>query len=351
MKPMKQRKRGVEQKTPTLADVAREAGVGTTTVSRVLNGAHYVHAETLQRIQEAIKRLGYRPSHAARSLKGERSHTLGLIVPSLQDNFFAELAHTIQNSARAHKYVVLILASGDDAERQIEELEILRSHRVDGALLVPPRVQTRKFLSAVADLRVPTVSIDRPLERRSAVVVCNNYAASFAATEHLLQHGRRRILFAGGDPALYTIKERERGYREAVQNAGLPAEVVNSSIEPSIRAELRARLSRGKRNRPDAIFGSLNVATQAAFSELCSLGLSAPGDVALLGYDDFPSSELLAPPVSVIRQPVAELGSAALQLLLEQIAAGHRSTGELVLDAEFIPRASCGCVDRVMGAD
>lgn len=333
-----------------LADVAREAGVGTTTVSRVLNGAHYVHPETLARIQEVIARLDYRPSHAARALKGERSHTLGLIVPSLRDSFFAELAHDVQNLAKAQGYVVLILASADEADRQIEELEILRSHRVDGAILVPPRIQTKKFLNAVMDLQVPTVALDRPLLRRSAFVACDNYEASFAATEHLIQHGNRKILFAGGDPALYTIKERERGYRDAMAKAGLAIDIVSSHIEPSMRRELRAHLRRGPRHRPDAIFASLNVATHAAISEVRSVQLSIPRDVALLGFDDFLNSELLSPAVTVIRQPMSAFGEAALRLLLKQISSGSLSTQQEILECEFIARASCGCTGATVAS-
>lgn len=330
-------------KSVTLVDVAREAGVGTTTVSRVLNGAHYVHADTLARIQAAMRRLGYAPVHAARALKSGRNHTLGLIVPSLRDPFFASLAHDIQQEAKAFGYVVLVFSSADDATRQLEEIDILRSHRVDGAILVPPRTHNRVFLEAVRRLNIPLVAIDRPLSKAFPFVGCDNFEAALCATEHLVSHGRKRILFAGGDPALYTIRERERGYRQALAGAGLEALVVSSAAEPSVAGQLDELLAKPARQRPDAIFGSLNVATLAAVAALERRKLSIPGDVAVLGFDDFSAAELLRPPVSVIQQPILHIGRSAVALLLRHLDGEAADGRPCILPSTLLRRGSCGC--------
>jgi LacI family transcriptional regulator len=180
----------------------------------------------MARVQAVMKNLGYLPNHAARALKGERTRTLGLIVPSLKDEFFANLAHTAQSLARQKEYVLIVLVSADDAAQETSEISVFQSHRVDGLILVPPRIQTSAFVRAVKSLGVPVVAIDRPLQSRNSSVTCDNYEASYAATEHLIEHGRRRILCFGGDPDLFTIQERQRGYKDATARASLSTELL-----------------------------------------------------------------------------------------------------------------------------
>lgn len=331
-----------ENKPATLVDVAREAGVGTTTVSRVLNGAQYVHADTLARIQAAMGKLAYSPSHAARALKGESTRSLGLIVPSLRDEFFAALAHDIQVNARARGYVVLVLASEDDASRQIEEIEILRSHRVNGAILAPPRTQSRAFLQALRLLRAPIVAIDRPLTKNIPFIGVDNFSGALQATQQLLKLGRKRILFAGGDPDLYTIRERYRGYEAAMVKAGLQPLAFSSAADPAATAELERQLRQPARLRPDAILGALNAATLAAFAALQKLQVRIPDEIALIGFDDFTASALLQPSISVVRQPVEEIGRTAFHALMALMQDGPAIQSKTVLAPEMILRGSSG---------
>lgn len=331
------------RKRPTLVDVAREAGVGTTTVSRILNGGHYVEDGTMARVQAVIKKLGYQPNHAARALKGERSHTLGLIVPSLKDEFFANLADTVQTLARQQNYVLIVLASADDAAQETSEIAVFQSHRIDGLIIVPPRVQTTAFLAAVQGLGIPIVAVDRPLLSRNSSVTCDNYEAAVAVTQHLIEHGRRRILCLGGDPDLYTIQERQRGYTAAIERTGMRLEIISSAENEVTRKGLIASLNRPARRRPDAIFGLLNAAAVMAYEELFNLGREIPKEVALVGFDDFPLSSKLRPAVSVVKQPVSEIGQAATRLIFEQIETGVRSPHHLTVGTELVKRKSCGC--------
>jgi LacI family transcriptional regulator len=333
----------ISRKRPTLVDVAREAGVGTTTVSRIINGGHYVEAGTLARVKAVMKKLNYQPNHAARALKGERTRTLGLIVPSLKDEFFANLADTVQTLARKKDYVLIVLASADDAAQETREIAVFQSHRVDGLIVVPPRVQTQAFLAAVKSLGVPVVAVDRPLLSRNSSVTCDNYDAAFAATQHLIHHGRRKILCLGGDADLYSIQERQRGYRDAVAQAALSSEILAAAEAESLVSTLKVRLSGPVKRRPDAIFALLNAGAIAAYEQLMDAGLNIPQDVALIGFDDFPLSSTLRPPVSVVRQPLAEIGRAATQLIFEQIETGVTTTQNITLGTAFIQRISCGC--------
>lgn len=329
-------------KRPTLFDVAREAGVGTTTVSRVINGGHYVETSTMARVQAVMTRIGYQPSHAARALKGERTHSIGFIVPTLLDPFFARLASVVQGVARQQNCVLIVLASEDEAQQETIELETFQSYRVDGVLIVPPRHQGRKLLNAISALAIPTVALDRPLAGRFSSVTCDNFDASRAAVDHLLQHGRRRILCFGGDPQLFTIQERIRGYEVAVSAAGLtPCLAIGAGPEQMLNNLQQA--FQLPADRPDAIFALHGDASMAAYEFLIDSPYKIPADVALLGFDDFPLAGSLRPPVSVIRQPINEIASTAAHMLFEQILTGSRTPRQVSISTEMVLRVSCGC--------
>lgn len=325
-------------KRPTLFDVAREAGVGTTTVSRVINGGRYVEASTMARVHAVMTRIGYRPNHAARALKGERTHSIGVIIPTLLDPFFARLASGVQQLARQKGCVVIVLASEDEARQETLELQTFQSYRVDGLLLVPPRQQSRTLLYTVSTLAVPTVAVDRPLIGRYSAVTCDNQQASREAVEHLLQHGRKRVLCFGGDPDLYTIQERILGYKSAMEAAGLKPRVATGLLPSTLRQHFA-----NARDRPDAIFALHGDASVAAYQFLIDTPYAIPASVALLGFDDFPLAGALRPPVSVIRQPIDEIARSAAQILFEQIESGSRAPRQVTIAAELICRASCGC--------
>ena len=187
------------------------------------------------------------------------------------------------------------------------------------------------------------VAIDRPLESRNSSVTCDNYEASLAATKHLIAHGKKRILCFGGDPDLSTIRERTRGYSDAVAQASLPAEHLLAADVNSLIEKLREILRRPRAKGPDAIFGLLNAASIIAYEQLTSLGVAIPESVAIISFDDFPLSSTLRPAVTVIRQPVTAMGRAAVNLLFEQIESGVTTPHNIILSTEFIARSSCGC--------
>ena len=332
-----------KRKRPALRDVAKEAGVGPTTVSRVINGGHYVDPLTLAKVQKVIDRLGYRPNQAARSLKSEQTRTIGLIIPTIKDIFFASLADTVQKIARQNGYLLVLLTSDDDAVQQTAELKVFENYRVDGILLAPPRSSKRSFLAAVRALRVPAVAIDRPLDPEFCAVVCDNYTSAKAATEHLLAHGRKRIFCLGGDPELYTIQERLRGYRDAMRTGGFEANHKLAFGRDAIVDALTEVLAGSSRRRPDAILSLYNTATTTVYEVLSDQGIGIPDPIALFGFDDFPLSTTLRPSVSVVAQPVNEIGQAAAHLLLNRIKNPGLMSQTITIAAHLQPRGSCGC--------
>lgn len=339
---------------PTLADVARASQVGIATVSRVINGGDHVSRETMTRVMATIEELGYQPNHAARILKGEKTKTIGLIVPSIADSFFSSCAAVAQEISRAHDSLLIVVSSNHDPKVEINSLNTLIQHRVDGLLLASAATQ-RDGLGAILDrIAIPVVCIDRPVAGSNAPsVVSGNYKGAREATEHLIAHGYKKIvcICIEGEVSLYTIKERIRGYRHAMQDAQLAFEL-DASITDNKSAEIAIRKHMNGPRPPDAIFALKNLATIYVWEAFQKMGVEVPRDMALLGFDDFELAASIQPSISVVEQPIEEIARTATQLLFNQIAPGRKRNpfksneseqSVTKLATSLILRNSCGC--------
>ncbi len=334
---------GIRRNRATLHDVAKAAGVGTTTVSRVINGGRYVAPEMLARIQRVMAELDYQPNEAARSLKSERSRTIGLIIPSITDPFFAQFAAVAEVHARRQDYVVILLTSQDKAQFELDDLQIFERHRIDGLLFVPPRSGTKALLQNLRRLSVPIVSFDRPIAGREfSSVTSDNYTAALNAVRHLLDHGRKRILCLGGDPNLYTIRERVRGATSALTAAGREAlvEMDASEYQAAEAAIMKHMSAKGK---VDAIFGLYNQSTILAYEVLQNRKIPMPERVSLIGFDDFALAGTLRPSITVVKQSIEELARTATQLLLNHMAGEITAPQQIEIASRLVVRQSCGC--------
>ena len=340
---------------PRLSEVAREAGVGTTTVSRVINGGARVSPNTLARVRHVIEQLGYMPNQAARVLKGDRTKTIGLIIPSIADPFFSSCAEAAQAVARANDSLLIVTASHNDPHTELENLNILISHRVDGLILAPANSRSQALRDLLNRLSVPVVAIDRPVANSSiASVVTDNFKGAKTATQHLIDHGYKRIVCLTGESTLFTIQERIRGYRAAVEAAGLPYSL-NTAIKDYKSAEYAIESMLAGAHPPDALFTLKNSTTTYAFEVLQKLNIQVPKTVALLGFDDFELASAVRPSISVVQQPAEEIGRVAAELLFDQLL-GHRNAGlatrskrtrHVLLETHLIQRSSCGCTPSV----
>jgi LacI family transcriptional regulator, galactose operon repressor len=330
----------------TIADVARECGVGTMTVSRVVNGAKLVSPETAARVQAAIKKLGYEPNEAARILKGQAAKTIGLIVPDLADTFFSICAHAVQHLAASHGYMTLLLASERNPQNEQRELAMMKARNVAGILIVPSSRSCLDELRAFRSSGVPVVMIDRTFPGLdSGAVMVENQRGAERAVNHLIEHGHRNILCAGYDQQFNSISQRIEGYRHLMALAGLkPSFAVSEDVATAAAGvERRIRSS----NPPTAVFSLNNVMTTHLLHTFQVAGIRVPDDVAVVGFDDFELAPLLAVPLTAVRQPASDVGGSAARLLLEAIRSGRdgASAAEscLVLPTELIIRRSCGC--------
>lgn len=336
---------------PTLSEVAREAGVGTTTVSRVINGGDRVSPKTLARVRRVIEAMGYMPNQAARVLKGDRTRTIGLIIPNIADPFFSSCAEAAQAVARANDSLLIVTASYNDPHTEIENLNILISHRTDGLIIVPSNSRSEALRDLLSRLSVPVVAMDRPVTgSQVASVMTDNFKGAQVATQHLIDHGYKRIVCLTGESTLFTIQERMRGYRAAVEAAGL-SYVLNTSIKDYKSAEYAIESMLAGANPPDALFTLKNSTTIFAFEALQKHGVAVPKDVALLGFDDFELASTVRPSISVVQQPVEEIGRVTAELLFDQLLGTHDAevtepssrVRNVILETRLIPRASCGC--------
>ncbi|MGD0627899.1 MAG: LacI family DNA-binding transcriptional regulator [Terracidiphilus sp.] len=332
---------------PTMSDVAHLAGVGTMTVSRVLSGTVPVSEETTKRVQSAIDQLHYRPNELARAFRGQRSRTIGLIIPYLYDPFFANCAHAVTTVAKEHGYSVIITTSNEDPDTEFAEAEQMLQRHVDGLVAIPaPNRESR--ISRALFGKTPVVMFDRPVDDPSLdVVLVQNTAGARRMVEHLIEHGHKRIALMGLSRNLFTINARFLGYRRALQDAGLEEDAFCgcASYEDTLQA-LKEKLKGTK--APTAIFTSNTLATRYVLSALVHLGVKMPSDVAFAGFDDFDMAECTSPSLTVVRQPAQEMGRVATSLLFDRIARGEmpRTGNRIVLPVEIVLRRSCGCKHR-----
>jgi len=330
-----------------MSDVAKLAGVGTMTVSRLLSGSVTVSAATAKRIHKAIERLNYQPNEVARALRGHKTRTIGVIIPYLYDTFFAYCAHAIEKAAKEHEYSVIVTTSMEDPEIEYRAAaEMLRRH-VEGMVIIPAP-HKKSYLERPEFRSARVVLLDRPspLARFDSVLV-DNKCGAMLAVDHLIDHGHQRIVCAGLSKELYTLKMRYEGYRQSLSNARLrPEPYLDCSAQDSIIPALVKLLDR--RQPPTAFFCANNLTMRYMLLALNELGVTIPNDVAVTGFDDFELAEILNPTLTVVRQPCDEMGRVAATVLFNRLEAEEfPDVGEqTVLPVELVVRRSCGCKPR-----
>ena len=330
----------------TIKDVALTAGVGLQTVSRVLNGGHYVKASTAARIQRAIKKHAYQPNEAARMLKGQRARTIGLILPDLGDPFFSACAHAIQEVATAERYMTFVLTAERKPGLEAREIAMMVGRNISGLLIIPSETHSMSVLAELLDAGIPVVTLDRRISSHSSgEVVVDNEEGTRIAIEHMIQHGHKRILALGYDAKSSTIEDRIKSYRTTMTASGLKPEVLLSDSRATVPAQLAKRLD--IKPMPTAIFCLNNVVALMTLAVLDARGIEIPQKMAVIGFDDCDFASLLKVPLTAVRQPAGELGRQAARLLFQQIHDGNASSSRtrtrIVLPTELIIRESCGC--------
>lgn len=328
----------------SLQEVARRAKVSIATVSRVLNKSDKVVPETRVVVEKALRALNYRPSRVARRLRmnAGRAHLVGLIIPDIQNPFFAELARGMEDAAYANEYALLLCNSDDQLDKERFYLGVMQSEWVDG-LVLPPFSETDDAVVELIRSGMPIVCVDRRLSAvKTDVVEVDNYQGAFEAVTHLLDRGHERIGLIEGRAQVSTSRERRRGYEEALEARGLPIrkELIRAGDFKQESGRVLAGELLSLRRPPTALFVCNNLMTVGALAAVHQRSLRVPQDIAVVGFDDLPWAEALDPPLTVVRQPAYEVGRQAMELLLKRILEPQRAPVTLRLRPELVIRRS-----------
>jgi LacI family transcriptional regulator len=300
----------------TIKDVAREASVSVATVSRVFNGAAVVREETARRIREVAAALRYAPHSGARSLITNRTNTLGVLLPDLYGEFFSELIHGIDLTARKEGYHILVSRSWEGRSEIEEAMRAMRG-RVDGMLLMSPDLHADSLLNVPPNL--PVVLLCSPSRGQELdSVTIQNFQGAKEMVSHLIKVGHKRIAIIKGSIGNFDAAERLRGYRAALKEAGIAndPELERQGDFTEDGGFTAARELMSLRKRPTAVFAANDSMAIGALSAFKQMGVRTPEDMAIAGFDDIPLCRYMDPPLSSVRVHIADLGSKAVEVLL-----------------------------------
>jgi LacI family transcriptional regulator len=312
----------------TILDVAARAGVNAGTVSRALNRPEKVAAGTRARVEAAVRELGFVPNRAARGLITGRTGNIAVIVPDITNPFFALLVRSIERAARDEEMQVLLVDTGEQSDEEERAARTL-GPEVDGLIVVSPRKLHRSLPDHAG---TPIVFINRPARGRASVVM-RSAAAAADALEHLAKLGHRRLAYVGGPRGSWAATER----RDAVVRTGRAHDIEVLTVQadaPTVEAAspaVEAVLAYGA----TAVMAFNDQLALGVLAGLAQRGVRVPDDISIVGCDDVPMAEMVAPPLTTIRMPAGEAGAAAVRLLT-----GEPTTVEL--SGTLVIRASTG---------
>ncbi len=323
---------------PSIKDVSIEAGVSTATVSRVLSGKPGVHPELRVRVLRAVEKLKYRPNRIARSLRSQRSRTIGLVVSDIRNPYFTAVSRTVEDMAYEHGYTVFQCNTDENPEREALYLEVLEDENVAGVILSPTKDRSDNFDGA--SLGTPTVILDRAVRSGDAdMVLIDNVESAARLALHLIGNGYRRIGGFFGE-ASTTGRERRKGFERALRENELTPVAVQF-LPPNIQAGYTAALDLLRSaDRPEAMLTSNSLLAAGILQAIRELDLRMPDEVALACFDDAVWSTLVQPSITVIAQPTQEIGKTAVELLLQRIEDPGVAYRQVILKGKLIVRGS-----------
>ncbi|AMG56920.1 transcriptional regulator RbsR [Pantoea vagans] len=326
-----------------MKDVARLAGVSTSTVSHVINKNRFVSEGVREKVEQAIRHLNYAPSALARSLKINQTHTIGMLLTTSSNPFYAEVVRGVEESCYQRGYSLILCNTAGDEERMNRSLETLMQKRVDGLLIMC----TESHLPSVDILNrypsIPAVMMDwAPFEGRGDIIQDNALLGGELATQHLIDSGYTRIACIAGPQDKTPARMRLEGYRNAMTKSGLeilPGYIVNGDFEFQGGYNGMVELLALER-QPEAVFTSNDAMAVGVYHALYQAGMQVPQQMAVMGYDDIELARYLTPPLTTIHQPKDALGELAIDTLIHRLSDPDASQQTLVLTPELVVRGS-----------
>ncbi|WP_183600379.1 LacI family DNA-binding transcriptional regulator [Paenibacillus phyllosphaerae] len=327
----------------TIYDIAREAGVSIATVSKVINGKGKISEERRREVMAIMERLQYQPSVIASALTGKHTYTIGLLLPDLSNPFFAEVARAVEDRGHQLGYSVVMCSTDNKDERIERYLSLLKQQRVDGIILatgIGSAEQLKKLNHAM-----PVVVIGREVpESNLPTVVADDWGGGKAAAEHLLALGHRRMAVFAERLSITSSRERLRGFRQAIEEAGFTLTdeaivICDDRIDDGRRQA--SALLRGS-DRPTAVFCFNDLLAVGVLQAAKEAGLSVPAQLSIVSFDNTILAEVTDPPLTAVAQPMTHIGASAVDLLLEEIGSKPKIKARIALPTELVIRRSTG---------
>lgn len=328
---------------PTIYDVAREAGVSYSTVSRTMSGYEFVKPSTREKVLQAAEKLGYVPNQQARSLAGGRSNLIGVLVPALSNNYISEILRGIDEKLAEANYNLILYTTHRHQGKESSYVATILNGGADGLLLVVPLISS-SYLDALREQDFPYVLIDQvDKTQKSCVVNGTNWQGAYEATQYLIELGHRQIGFISGLAGLNSAAERYEGYMAALSDHGIPlrSEFIAESDFREHGGHVAAQQLLALPERPTAIFASNDMSAFGAVEAIREQGLRIPEDISVIGFDDIPQASIIYPKLTTVHQPLAQMGREAVSILLENMKNPKGEIRQVTLETQLIIRDSC----------
>ena len=326
----------------TLKDVAKETGLTVSTVSRILNNRGYISDDARRKVREAMEKLNYQPNEVARSLSKKSTNTIGVIVPHIAHPYFSRVISCLEAAADARGYKILLFNSKNRDDKQARYVEICKSNRVAGVILMSGLVS----MENLKNLTVPLVTIERNLEWGTASIECDNHNGGRLAAEHLISRGCRRLLHIGSvNETRMPADVREAGFIEVCEEHHIQHREFKTSVRQYNSGEYHEFLNKtlsGNRDC-DGVFASSDVIAAQVIQVAAGFGIKIPEDMKLVGFDDTDIASLTTPTITTIRQPVEEMVHSAVSSLLDA-AEGLVVPSRTILPVRLIERGSTSVI-------
>ena len=333
-------------KNVTLKDVAKAAGVSYATVSRALSGSPQIGKDTRERIIKLCDEMGYTTNYVARSMVMKKTDVIGLVVPSIDNPFDAELAYYAEMSARAHGYHIMLCNSGPDLKQEKTVVKLLLGRQVDGILIVPQSSESYENLRTYTD-QVPTVFVSENLrDQPQSYVAIDNSCGTYVGTQYLHELGHRDILYFGRRHST-THQLRAEGYIRACKELGLRPHFFNSDFSRSSIAS-GYQMAKELFSQPldyTAIFASTDSNALGILKAADELGIDIPGRLSLIGFDNIQATALPRIELTTIEQPKRDMAVQAVDMLRDKIENGTQGYVHQILLPTLIRRSTCRAID------
>ncbi len=338
----------------TISDIAKEAGVSRATVSGVLNNNPNVSSKTRERVLQIIKKYNFTPNAVARALALQHTGLVGLIVKDISNPLYSKISLGVEEVCEKEGYSVIIGNTHTDTAREVAYTELLRQRRVDGLIVFPMQKNVdTTHLQALAQQKLPFVLLADVPGIEADLVRADDENGAFEAVQHLIRNGRQNLIYVSGPEEFLASERRLKGFQRALEANGLPfkeSQVIRSGWRLEDGYKAGALLARGFTPLPDGVFCYNDPVAIGVIRGLIDHGISTPGDVGVVGFDDAFVSGYLNPGLTTVAQPAREIGSAAARRLLERIRSQDKEwqPRKQYLKAKLVIRESCGCTDKTL---